>query len=98
MKRKQIDTTRKLSQREIFYFDAGRGYMAGFMCSLFRNKKLSLQEFKSTCQLILVRYLLDAEDEGLIRELHAAFLEGFEKCEVAKEEGLKVIVGSLEMM
>lgn len=76
--------------REIFFFDAGRSYQAGLALSLSKVNKLLLEEFKLGCRLILVRYL-DAEREDAIGELYKAFIEGFEKGETARDEGLKVI-------
>jgi hypothetical protein len=78
------------SAREIFYFDAGRAYQTGVILSLMRVKQLTLEEFKIQCGLVLIRYL-DTNRQDVILELYQAFIEGYDKGEAAKDEGLKVI-------
>lgn len=88
--KKENNPSRTPSPREIFFFDCGRSYQAGLTLSLMKIKKLSLQEFTTSCYLILVRYL-DVKREDAVQELYEAFKEGFEKGETAKNEGLKMV-------
>lgn len=78
------------SSENVFWFDCGRSYQTGVILSLMKVKRLSFEEFKVGCQLILIRYI-DAKRDDVIQELYKAFLEGYEKGETAKDEGLKMI-------
>ena len=84
------------SPREIFFFDCGRAYQSGLVCSTMKVKRFSLQEFTCQCHLLLIRYL-DAKRLDAIQELYEAFLEGYEKGETARDEGLKTIPCSMEV-
>jgi len=78
------------SAENIFFFDCGRSYQAGLTLSLSKVKMLSLEEFTDGCRMILIRYL-DAGRDDAIQELYKAFIDGYQKGEALKDEGLKMI-------
>jgi len=79
------------SLTNVFYFDLGRSYHTGTILSLFKLKKLSLEEFVKGCRLIIRRYIDDNQPD-LIEELYWAFIEGYKRGESALAEELRIIM------